>query len=509
MNWMISMVRMVCVVLMVTALVILGSPGSVFADENLPPGYGGAEILEGSVVDITGINAVNYPSVVTYVLVHTPEGEDGLLTEDDITVIEDGKPVIVNDLSFSSPATPTKMDLAIVFDDTGSLDDEIEDMKEKVRELTAAIASSQIDCRYSLVSFKDTVTVRQEWTSDPDAIARAVDGLEASGGDDAPEADLDAIEAVLEMGFRPEAQHMIVDITDEKTHYRDDGTSWSQYTIPETAGHLLSNGVSYILIGPATVSGSFTIHDDKRELVKALGGSGLFFDIHRDDFRIILDKIQSVITRTYTIRFTSQTPGEVGRIGTVKILVGSDSDTGQYIARYSDQTMISGLEAEGQATPCNPVPVVISGQNFIDDSTVRVVSDSTTIDLTNLLITPGSISGLLTIPCDAPAGAYLIEVISPDGRTTTGPVAWTITPGEPVVLPSDEDTGSEGIVPADLSSRWAGGECVGWEDDSGYYLVGRDQDISSPEERIPNPWCWCNGFPYNRNYQTCVPMPSS
>lgn len=288
------------------------------------------------VVDITGINAVNFPQVITYVTVNTQAGRAGELSEGDFALYENGDRMDISFVQFPDSSAVTKLDLVIVFDDSGSMSEEIADLKAKVMELTDSIAAANIDCRYALISFRDEVTVRQGWTSDPLVMKQAIDTLDAAGGDDAPEANLDAIETALSLGFRPDAQHMIVDITDSMTHYRNDGTPFSQYTIPETADHLLSNGTSFILVGPSTVSGQFTVHSDKKELVKALGGSGLFIDIHSNEFSGILDRIQSIITQTYTIGYQTSQPFVEGRKTTVEVRVGSDSGTGQYTAIERD-----------------------------------------------------------------------------------------------------------------------------------------------------------------------------
>jgi len=290
----------------------------------------GSNDTESHVLGITGINAVNFPNVITYVTVNTPEGREGSLTADDFQVFENGDLMEITSVQFPDTSSRTKLDLAILFDETGSMSEEIADMKARVNELTDAIDSANIDSRYMLISFRDSLTVRQGWTSDPSLIKQAVDSLEADGGDDAPEVNLDAIETALSSGFRPDAQHMILDITDSITHYRGDGTEFSQYTIPETASHLLQNGTSYILVGPSSVSGGFNVHTDKKEIVKALGGSGFFIDIHGDEFSTILDRIQSIITHTYTISyFTPRMYGEDQKI-TLEIRVGADSATGLF-----------------------------------------------------------------------------------------------------------------------------------------------------------------------------------
>ncbi|MDX8550291.1 VWA domain-containing protein [Methanospirillum sp. J.3.6.1-F.2.7.3] len=356
-----------------------------------------------SVVDITGINAVNYPTVITYVTVNTPAGRAGELTKDDFHVFENGDPMEITSLSFPDKATRTKLDLAILFDDTGSMSDEIADMKEKVKGLTDSIDVANIDCRYALISFNDAVSLKQGWTSNPSIIKSAIDSLVADGGDDAPEADLDAIEAALALGFRPDAQHMILDITDEKTHYRDDGTPFSQFTIPETASHLLSNGTSYILVGPASTSGLFNVHNDKKELVKALGGSGLFIDIHSDEFSSILDKIQSIITQTYTIGYyTPHVYGEDRKIA-LEVQVGNDSDSGLYTATRQQQTftpetgsdrIIPSIEQDAEDYSSTDDSMSILGSKVVDITGINGVNFPYVITYVTVNTTKGRSGGL-------------------------------------------------------------------------------------------------------------------
>lgn len=311
-------------IMLIIGLFILALSGDALAATD------GTSSSESQVIGITGINAVNFPNVITYVTVDTPKGREGSLTADDFQIYENGELMEITYVQFPDSTSRTRLDLVILFDETGSMSEEIADMKAQVKKLTDAIEDANIDSRYMLISFNDYITVRQEWTSDPVLIKQAVDSLEAEGGDDAPEANLDAIEAALSSGFRPDAQHMILDITDSMTHYRGDGTDFSQYTIPETADHLLQNGTSYILVGSSSVSGLFNIHSDKKELVKALGGSGLFIDIHGDDFSAILNRIQSIITHTYTISYSTPRMYRDDQKVTLEVRVGYDSAKGLF-----------------------------------------------------------------------------------------------------------------------------------------------------------------------------------
>lgn len=360
-------------------MIMLINPSSVLALPDSGSEKNDIPLSTGSsVVSITGINAVNFPDIITYVMVNTPEGIAGELNKDDFQLYENGQEMDISSVQFPDKSSRTKLDLAILFDETGSMSNEIANLKEKVKELTDSIDSSNIDCRYSLISFTDEVTVQQEWTSEPTTIKKAIDKLNADGGDDAAEVDLDAIETALEMGFRPDAQHMILDITDSMTHYRDDGTLFSQYTIPETAAHLLTNGTSYILVGPASVSGQFNMHTDKKEVVKALGGSGLFIDIHSDNFSEILDKIESIITRTYTIRYYTPNVFGEGKKISVMVQTGSDADSGQYTFS-TDTAMITKntFETDSAEVPLN------KSVGDISDDTISTYGSSI-VDITGI-----------------------------------------------------------------------------------------------------------------------------
>jgi hypothetical protein len=465
-----------------------------------------------SVVDITGINAQNFPYILTYVTVDTTAGRTGQLSEDEFQVFEDGNQMDITLIPFSDSSTQTKLDLVILFDDTGSMGDKISDIKEKVTDLTNSITSANIDCRYSLISFKDTVSVQQRWTSDPTVIKNAVDGLIASGGDDAPEANLDAIETALSMDFRSDAQRMILDITDEKTHYRDDGTIYSGYTIPETASHLLNNGISYILVGPMSVEGPFNSHNDKRELVKSLGGNGLFFDIQSSDFSVILDNILAIITQTYTIGYVTPRDSPDGSPNRVQVIVGTDTDQGQYSASETEKPVLSGGITPNMTKQGSTIPVTLTGKNFKSGANIRLFQNSYVINLSESSITPSFISGLFIIPSDAPTGLYNIEIINPKEKIGSGYNVFEIIPSRSPVPPDSSLSGDYGMIDDQYTAGLTeegnvmATDCEGWEVNSGYYLESRYKDTKVPVETEPDPWCWCHGSPYNKNHQLCLPV---
>jgi von Willebrand factor type A domain len=127
---------------------------------------------------------------------------------------------------------------------------QIDAMMSKVQSLTNQIKDTGMDVKYALVTFKDNVSIKANWTSDPNDFKDSINTLKAIGGGDVPENSLDAIENVISMGFRPDAQKVILVITDAPAHYKGDGTTYSMYTKDEVMSDLKKNGIIFIPVSP-------------------------------------------------------------------------------------------------------------------------------------------------------------------------------------------------------------------------------------------------------------------
>jgi hypothetical protein len=258
---------------------------------------------------ILGIDSITFPEIKINLLIDKSCAMAGNLKKENFKVQENGNDATINDFYFTGKATDQMLDLAIVFDDTGSMGQEISVMKSKVEDLTDTLKVSGIDAVYSLVSFRDNLSVNTEWTNDSKVFKKQINSLRAKSGDDEPEFSLDAIEAVLSMGFRPDAQKVILVITDAHAHYRDDGSKvQSKYTKEEIEKDLKASGAIFIL-----VSSTF----DKPSTYVDLKGiandtPNIWIDINSVDFSTILEKFQGIPTGTYAIEYTSpdQTPSE-------------------------------------------------------------------------------------------------------------------------------------------------------------------------------------------------------
>ena len=218
------------------------------------------------------------------------------LTMSDFEVYEDGKSQPISKVTHPSEASILPADIVIVFDDTGSMGDEIGTWKHNVVNFVENVKRKGIDARWSLVTFKDNVEVDLTWTTDTDTLIRAVDGLYASGGGDGPEDSLDGIMKAIELmkRARPNAQRIIIVITDAPSHYRGDGTYFSAYTLPEVEKALKESGITLISVSP-----DFSKGINVKTLADDIGG--IWIDMYGGDFTEVIDKVSQSIYSKYEI----------------------------------------------------------------------------------------------------------------------------------------------------------------------------------------------------------------
>jgi Mg-chelatase subunit ChlD len=252
--------------------------------------------------DILVIDSTSSPKIRVNVFVNTTCAKSGSLKKEDFKIKENNTDIAIDNAYFSGNASGKNLDLAVVFDDTGSMQPQIDAMKSKVQGLTDLIKSSGMDARYALVTFNDGVVVRVEWTSDPKSFNNSVNSLKATRGGDAPEVALDAIEKVLSMGFsRPDAQKVILVITDAPAHHKGDGTTYSMYTKDEVLKDLKDSGVILIPVSP-TFENS-TEYVDLRKVADEI--QSMWIDMNSADFSTILEEFKTIITGTYVLEYTS------------------------------------------------------------------------------------------------------------------------------------------------------------------------------------------------------------
>jgi WD40 repeat protein len=276
---------------------------------------------ENNGIKILGIDSIAFPKIKVNFFTDKLCAMSGNLKKEDFKVKEDDNDVAIDNVYFTGNASGQKLDLAIVFDETTSMDEEIYALKSKVKDLTQKINSSKRDARYSLVTFNGAdVATKINWTNDADSFRAVIGKLSTSGGNtELPENSLDGIERALSFGFRPDAQKVIIVVTDEPSQQKGDGKSNSAYTMDDVKSDLLNSSAMLIAVSPdfrnRNDNPGFPLSNlpkyaDMRVLANE--ASGLWIDINSADFSTILKQIQGILTGIYVIEYTSpdMTPSE-------------------------------------------------------------------------------------------------------------------------------------------------------------------------------------------------------
>ncbi|MDQ1260881.1 MAG: hypothetical protein QG575_62 [Euryarchaeota archaeon] len=314
------MVRFIVCVLIILAIINLITATDAKA-QDMPSSTASTEIggtdpiiPENNGIKILGIDRAAFPKIKVNIFIDNFCAMYGDIKKEDFKIKEDENDTAIRNFYFTGNATGQKLDLAIVFDETTSMDSEINALKSKIRDLTQKINSSSLDARYSLVTFNGAdVATKINWTDDAGSFRNAIGRLTTSGGNpDLPENSLDGIERALSFVFRPEAQKIIIVATDEPSLQKGDGKSKSVYAMDDVKMDLLKSGAMLIAVSPDFRNAIVEANVPRSDLAKyadmrvlANESASLWIDIKKADFSEILRQIQGILTGTYVIEYIS------------------------------------------------------------------------------------------------------------------------------------------------------------------------------------------------------------
>jgi hypothetical protein len=160
----------------------------------------------------------------------------GNLRPENVQVLEDGQ--LAKILDFRGQGQGRPVDIVFVFDITESMQPYIDAVKQNVITFAQDLASNNRDYRLGMVTFEDYVVskdpdcgcaYRNKMTGDVHEFISWVGGLHAGGGGDIPEDQLDALAYAATFPFRPEAQGILILITDAPNHTAGDGSAHTQH----------------------------------------------------------------------------------------------------------------------------------------------------------------------------------------------------------------------------------------------------------------------------------------
>ncbi len=160
----------------------------------------------------------------------------GNLRPDNVQVFEDGKQAKIVDFRGQGQGRP--VDIVFVLDITESMQPYIDAVKQNVISFVKDLAGNNRDYRLGLVTFEDYVVSKDNdpplpykmaMTSNVKEFTDWIGALHAGGGGDIPEDQLDALAYASTFPFRPEAQGIIILVTDAPPHTVGDGSAHSQH----------------------------------------------------------------------------------------------------------------------------------------------------------------------------------------------------------------------------------------------------------------------------------------
>lgn len=277
----------------------------------------------------------------------------GNLTKDNVQVFEDGKPGQI--LYFRGVGQGRPVDIVFVLDITESMQPYIDAVKQNMINFANDLNSNNRDYRLGLVTFEDYVVsaypdcnceYRDKMTSDVNKFVGWVGTLHAGGGGDIPEDQLDALAYAAKFPFRPDAQGIVILITDAPPHVAGDGpdregdakyrehhpdssSDVTEETGPKVAALMKKNGLTLYAVAPPPF-----IAPEYEQIVQ--GTHGKLFNIvsEEDRFPELVREIGHSIATEYSLTYRTPRPIEDGTNRSVELKVNYDGHSGVAYTSY-------------------------------------------------------------------------------------------------------------------------------------------------------------------------------
>jgi hypothetical protein len=264
----------------------------------------------------------------------------GNLRPDNVKVFEDGKQAKI--LDFRGVGQGRPVDIVFVLDVTESMQPYIDAVKQNIISFAQDLAANNRDYRLGLVTFEDYVIskypdcncpYRSAMTSDVHQFIDWVSGLHAGGGGDIPEDQLDALAYAASFPFRPEAEGIIILVTDAPPHHAGDGSEYTQHdqayhdhhpgntqvtdlTGDTTAALLKKNGLTLYAVAPPPF-----IAPEYQKIVDETHGRSYNIITEEGHFAELVRQIGHSIATQYSLTYRTPRPIEDGTNRSVELQI--------------------------------------------------------------------------------------------------------------------------------------------------------------------------------------------
>jgi hypothetical protein len=277
----------------------------------------------------------------------------GNLTKDNLKVLEDGQPGKI--LYFRGVGQGRPVDIVFVLDVTESMQPYVDAVKQNIITFAHDLASNNRDYRLGLVTFEDYVIsqyadcnceYRNTMTSDVQKFIGWVGTLHATGGGDIPEDQLDALAYAANLPFRPEAQGIVILITDAPPHLAGDGPdrqgdeAYHQHhpdanadvtslTGPKVAALFQKNGLTLYAVAPPPF-----IAPEYQAIVQSTHGRLFNIVSEQNRFPELVRDIGHSIATEYSLTYRTPRPIEDGTNRSVELRIDFEGQAGSATTSY-------------------------------------------------------------------------------------------------------------------------------------------------------------------------------
>ncbi len=277
----------------------------------------------------------------------------GNLKPDNVKVFEDGKPAKI--LDFRGVGQGRPVDIVFVLDVTESMQPYIDAVKQNVIQFVQDLSANNRDYRLGLVTFEDYVVSKYEdchcayrnsFTTDVHTFTDWVSSLHAGGGGDIPEDQLDALAYAASFPFRPNAEGIIIIVTDAPPHHKGDGSRYTQHdqayhdhhgldtdvtdeTGDDVAATLKKNGLTlYAVVPPPFIAPEYA------QIVDATHGKSYNIITEEGRFASLVREIGHSIATEYSLTYRTPRPIEDGTDRSVELRVEYGGNSGGATTSY-------------------------------------------------------------------------------------------------------------------------------------------------------------------------------
>jgi len=303
----------------------------------------------------------------------------GNLRVDNVEVYEDGKRAKILDFRGQGQGRP--VDIVFILDVTESMQPYIDAVKQNVISFAEDLARNNRDYRLGLVTFEDYVVsgasdcncpYSKKMTSNVQEFTQWVGSLHAGGGGDIPEDQLDALAYASTFPFRPEAQGIVILITDAPDHHAGDGSAHSQHdqgfwdhhpdknkdvtdlTADDVAKMFKKNGLTlYAVVPPPFIAPDYAV------LVGDTHGRSYNIVTEQGRFSELVREIGHSIATQYSLTYRTPSPIEDGTSRKVELKVNyegqsTDANTGYQVRGIGGARIKVPEEGEAGTTENEP-----------------------------------------------------------------------------------------------------------------------------------------------------------